>query len=67
MTNAVLLMIMYIGNQTLHQAIVINVRDVEFCEKNKQKFIDAVTDEKSRIYIEKATCLQIGNASKVFE
>ena len=57
--SAILLMVVFMGNQGLHQIITIPVITVDFCEKNKQSFIDSATLDHSMVIVRKSTCLGI--------
>lgn len=56
--NAILIMIVFMGSQSLNQVIIIPVSNIDFCQKNKQQFIDSA-EYAGDTRVKKATCLVV--------
>lgn len=57
--TAVLILIIYMGNQSIHQVVNFSFETVALCEQEKQTFINASSREENNVIVRKATCLPV--------
>ncbi|MFI3218903.1 MAG: hypothetical protein QX189_07255 [Methylococcales bacterium] len=55
--SAVLVLIYYMGNQAVYQALTIPITSIAFCESKKTEFIDAINIKDRSVFVVKATCV----------